>query len=262
MPWQTLRFLRTGQLWSESDGASVLDWPDSAVVCNCRGVKRGELGVVIDGGCDSIACLSKQTGASTVCGSCKPLLGELLSVSVDEEKAPGNRILMLGSVFAFFLAVLWLFMQPVPTINSVESTLYQLGNLWRDGLFKQVSGFVLLGLSLLGLILSMRKRWKRFTLASFGSWRAFHAVLGVIALFTLVLHTGLYFGENLNAWLLADFLLIGVFGALAGYAAVSEQRHSGYFNKRLRRWANRLHLFISWPLPVLLGFHIVSVYYF
>lgn len=262
MPWQSLRFMRSGNLWQEADGASVVDWPDSAVVCNCRGVKRGDLGAVMDQGCDSVACLSRQTGASTVCGSCKPLLGQLVDAPVEKEKAPGSPVLAVGSLLAIVMASLWLLFQPIPTGSSVESQVYQVEALWRDGLFKQISGFTLLGLSLLGLLVSMRKRWKRFSIASFGSWRAFHAITGVLALCVLVLHTGLQFGENLNGWLLTNFLLIAALGAFAGWSALREQRRSGYFNKQLRRWMNRVHLVLAWPLPVLLGFHIVSVYYF
>ena len=68
--------------------------------------------------------------------------------------------------------------------------------LWRDGFWKQVSGFTVLALSALILVLSLRKRIRRFTLGDFPVWRVAHAVLGALTLAGLAVHTGGRLGSN------------------------------------------------------------------
>jgi nitrite reductase (NADH) large subunit len=260
--WQIRRFMRTGMIWPEEEAVSVADWPVNAVVCNCIGVTRGTLGTAMSQGCSSLEAITQKTGASSVCGSCKPLLAELVGAEPVTEKQTGRKALAWSSLIAllaFFIFVL--FPRLVPE-NSVQDPLYQISVLWRDGLWKQVSGFTLLGLSVLGLVVSMRKRLKFFSLGSFGLWRLIHTILGLTALLTLVVHTGFTFGENINAWLMANFLVITAVGSLAGFAVVFEDRRRGLVGRKIRRWSNQAHLWVTWPLPALLGFHILSVYYF
>ena len=53
----------------------------------------------------------------------------------------------------------------------------QIDRLWRDSVLMQISGYTLLGLSAIGLSLSVRKRWKRLYRYSFRTWRLAHAVI-------------------------------------------------------------------------------------
>jgi nitrite reductase (NADH) large subunit len=127
---------------------------------------------------------------------------------------------------------------------------------------KQVSGFTLLSLTLLGLLMSLRKRWKRFSRGNFGYWRVLHAATGALALIILVAHTGMRFGSNLNFALMTFFVAANFVGAAAGAVTGMEQRFSGPAGMKYRRWLTWAHIVTTWPLPVLAGFHVFSVYYF
>ena len=144
--------------------------------------------------------------------------------------------------------------------STVQSL--QIDTLWRDGLIKQISGFTLLGLAVLGLLMSLRKQWTRFKWGDFAYWRLMHAVLGVLILLVLLSHTGLNLGDNLNMALMLVFLGLAGVGGLAGGAIVVERRLSRSLGQRLRSWSTWLHIGLFWPLPALLSYHILSVYYF
>nr|WP_240807403.1 FAD-dependent oxidoreductase [Polyangium spumosum] len=78
--WDMRRFRGTGNLWPKSESAPVTEWAEDAIVCGCLRVTRGALALAIDGGCQSVEALGTKTGAGTLCGSCKPLLSELLGL--------------------------------------------------------------------------------------------------------------------------------------------------------------------------------------
>ncbi|HEY4898751.1 MAG TPA: nitrite reductase large subunit NirB, partial [Candidatus Nanopelagicaceae bacterium] len=57
-----------------------LSLPDSAQVCSCHAVTKGAITTAItEEGCSDVAALKKCTKAGTGCGSCIPLLSQLLS---------------------------------------------------------------------------------------------------------------------------------------------------------------------------------------
>jgi len=124
--------------------------------------------------------------------------------------------------------------------------------LYRDGGWRQITGFTVLGCALATLGLSLRKRWRRIRFASMGMWRLAHAALAGLSLVALVTHTGLRLGSGLNLMLTLSFLCATVFGTAAA---------AGFGHRRARTlfW---LHVIAVWPLPVLLAFHILSAYYF
>ncbi len=70
-------FQRTGFIWSPEGQPEVIHWPDSAVVCHCTGMTRGELGRVIRKGTRSLEAVARETRAGSVCNSCEPLISEL-----------------------------------------------------------------------------------------------------------------------------------------------------------------------------------------
>jgi nitrite reductase (NADH) large subunit len=260
-PWQLHRFRRYGELWPAQEGNHVSSWPANRTVCNCRNVSRSQLTEAMQQGCVSLESLSRYTGASTVCGSCKPLLGEMLGEYVELEPEPGRGSLLASAVLALFMAIVTLTVMPVPYSKSMVPELH-IDMLWRDGLLKQVSGFSLLGLSVVALLLSLRKRIKRFQLGQFAWWRVVHAALGLFTLLTLFAHTGFRLGEHLNFALMLSFLLLGFSGALAGGIAAVQERLDIVMAKRLRSMSNWVHILLFWPLPALLGLHIFAVYYF
>ena len=62
-PWQRRRFLRTGDIWPVQEATSVNDWPASAVVCQCTGVKLGTLSKALLAGHCSVQALCVDTGS-------------------------------------------------------------------------------------------------------------------------------------------------------------------------------------------------------
>ncbi|MEA2080748.1 MAG: (2Fe-2S)-binding protein [Pseudomonadota bacterium] len=71
-------------------------WPASTVVCLCTGVKHGTLSRAIRDGHCNIDALCAETGASSVCGSCKPLLAELLGAKTVEPEQGSGTLLWTG----------------------------------------------------------------------------------------------------------------------------------------------------------------------
>jgi nitrite reductase (NADH) large subunit len=62
--------------------------PDLAQICSCNNVTKGDLKEAICSGCDDVAGLKKCTLAGTSCGSCVPLLKQLLEAEgVEQSKA-------------------------------------------------------------------------------------------------------------------------------------------------------------------------------
>lgn len=62
--------------------------PDIAQICSCNNVTKGDLKEAICGGCTDVAQLKKCTLAGTSCGSCVPLLKQLLeSEGVEQSTA-------------------------------------------------------------------------------------------------------------------------------------------------------------------------------
>ena len=83
------------------------------------------------------------------------------------------RALVMVCVIALLATVVTALVPRIPVAASVR--LEGIDTLWVDGLYKQISGFVLIGLVAIGLLLSLRKRVKRFRWGSFPGWRVLHA---------------------------------------------------------------------------------------
>lgn len=260
--WQKNRFARTGKLWATETAPHVSQWSANALVCNCVGVRRGVLSAACAEGCVTVEQLARRTGASTVCGSCKPLLAQLVGAPAWLNDVPGLKPLAGACAAALLLALAFFLVPPIAFADSVQSKLHQIDVLWRDGFWKQASGFTLVGLVVISLGLSLRKRIKRFTLGEFGHWRAVHAVLGTISLVALVTHTGFRLGNNFNFVLMLNFVALALVGALAGAITAAERRLSPAAAKRLRSFWTGTHIALAWPLPVLVGLHVVIAYYF
>jgi nitrite reductase (NADH) large subunit len=261
MPWQRRRFLKSGSLWKEGVADDVARWPATATVCNCTGVCRGELSDAMSAGARSVEALKTITGASTVCGSCGPLLAELIGSDAKAEPAKGAKLLTGLSVAALILAALMALIVPLPHRDSVEPV-FQLDILWTDSLYKQVSGFTLLGLAVLAALLSLRKRIRWLSFGDFGIWRILHVALGVGILFVLFVHTGFHLGHNLNQALMLTFLLVTGFGAVTGAAVALEHKLSRQTGGSARKISTWTHILLCWPLPLLLGLHILTVYFY
>lgn len=260
-PWQLWTFRRHGRLWPENTQQDINLWPASVTVCNCTGVTRGTLSHAMAGGCASVEALAQCTGASTVCGSCKPMLAQLVGAKPEPVDVKGSKTLTWLSLLALAAVMAVATLPPIAFSDTVQAAL-KFDVLWLDGFWKQVSGFTLLGITVIALLLSLRKRVKRLSFGEYGFWRVAHAVLGVLTVVLLVVHTGLRFGDNLNGWLMSCFTAIALFGAVAGGATAMESGSGSLALGRWRRWSTWTHTLLFWPLPVLLGFHILKSYYY
>ena len=261
MFWQVSRFRTSGNIWGSEEDMDVMAWPAGAVICNCTGVTRGRLTQAVNAGCNSITCLTEETRAASVCGSCKPLLAEMLGEDRQVEPVRSWRSLLLFSVIALIMAAAFAFAQNIPYPDTVQ-VMFRWDAFWRDSVLKQISGFSMLFLTLLGLSVSLRKRVPKIEYGDFNVWRYLHVLIGVFTLAALLVHTGLRLGDELNQLLMLDFILLAMAGATASIVISTEHRLSPLVAKKRRRQMAWLHILLVWPLPVLLGLHILKSYYF
>lgn len=263
LPWQQSRFRKSGVVWPVQEPKSAKDWPRAATVCNCTGVTRGQIGDCIALGANTLEDVSRETGASTVCGSCKVHIGELLAAPPPREAIWGWKSLTGFSVAAMLGALFILFLPIWPTAQNISERGFA-DILFLDGIAKQITGYTLLAISVLAAILSLRKRISWLRLGAFGGWRMFHIVIGTLGLVALFAHTGFRLGSNLNYWLMLTFLGLGAAGAIAGLASALEHRvfSTPQAAARLRSASFWVHLIAFWPLPLLLAIHILSVYFY
>ncbi|WP_309398104.1 FAD-dependent oxidoreductase [Cerasicoccus maritimus] len=257
-------FVRDGEIFNDPAESSVLNWPDSALICHCTNTNCGSLRKAVAGGCSTVKALGAETGAGRVCGSCLPQLAEFVGEDAQALAAAGaprgKWLLIISAVLGLVLA-LTIFCAPgLPAAQSVQGSYYQLTQIWTDSLTKQITGYSLAGVSAIALLLSARKRIKFLSFGNYGFWRAAHSWLGVTTIAILFFHTGMHLGENLNLWLMICFLGLNLAGALAAIAVAAEKRIDGYLGMRMRRWALKSHLLFFAPYPILLGFHIAKVY--
>ncbi len=264
-PWQQLMFMLTGNIWTRNTGQNIRQWPGTTVVCQCNNISQSELVTAVAEGCKNVASLSHKTQAGTVCGSCKPLLAQLVGNSAPAEKEKASLPVLLGSISAIILAAC-IFLMPELTASHSVQTPGTIEFIWNDKFWKQVTGFSLLGMSVLGLLMSLRKRIKNRKLTrkmgEFAYWRLLHVMLGVFCATTLILHTGLHLGENLNQMLMINFLLVLLLGSMAGAVISLSHKLDASASQKLRKFWTWTHIFVTWPLPILIGTHILTVYYF
>jgi len=58
--------------------------PDEAQICGCNGVTKGQVVVAIrEKGANSVSAVGAETAAGTSCGSCKPLVGQVLEQTAE-----------------------------------------------------------------------------------------------------------------------------------------------------------------------------------
>ncbi|WP_437977150.1 nitric oxide synthase oxygenase [Sorangium sp. So ce295] len=76
--WQLTTFRELGEL--KIDQPAALFEPNE-IVCNCAGVKRGQITSLIEAGCATPAELSERTRAGQICGGCAPAVAEMFGGS-------------------------------------------------------------------------------------------------------------------------------------------------------------------------------------
>lgn len=257
-------FVKEGVLSENSGEDSVIHWADNSLVCNCMSVTKGDIIACFKTCGKDPDAIAKETSCSEVCGSCRPLLEELCGAeTLTPNKPVGVKSLMVFSIIAALGVLAILISPPAPIADSVESWYYKVDKLWRSSVVKQITGYTMMGVFLLGLLISLRKRFKWFRFGHFNNWRVFHSIFGVVSLVTLFAHTGFHFGHNLNYWLMLTFVLLNLLGGFAGvFAAIESSGITGMalVARKYRPVLTYAHLVLFWPLPILLVFHIASVY--
>jgi nitrite reductase (NADH) large subunit len=259
LPWHSRRFERTGRLYPQRKPMSVTQWPAAATVCNCTGVTRGQLGSAISNGARDLGTLMRETSASSVCGSCRPLLQELLGGRAEHRPVFGARAIAASSIVAAIVALIAVFLPAWPYSTSVDASL-RLDLLWISGTWKQVTGFTLLGLAGIVAFLSIRKRIGFAWMGHYNWWRVVHAIVGATTLAVLFIHTGFNLGSNLNQWLMVTFLLVAFSGSITGVITAREHKALAAGKPSPRSAMTWIHIVALWPLPLLLAMHIVTVY--
>ena len=255
-------FLSEGAL-DNGERLDISAWPDRQLVCSCLRVSKSELCAAKLAGADTCEKLAIATGASTVCGSCRPLVQALATGEVTAEPRGGRAIAIVSTAALILTVVAITTKAPIP--DSVETVLYQIDELWRNTFYKQVTGYTVAIVSVIGTVLSLRKRvsWLK-VMGRFTSWRLFHTVFGILSLLTLFAHTGFRFGENLNFWLMFTFIGLNLLGAFVGIAAGMEtdlMSTAGRISRRVRPFLTYAHILLFWPFPVLLTFHVLKSYH-
>lgn len=258
--WQRWYFFVTGKLWLSNETQSVAQWPETAIICQCNQVTRGVLSHALTQGCTSVSALGQATGAGTVCGSCQPLLNNLAGSNEKPQAVIGGTTLIICSIISMIAAFFLIFFPAISPVDSVQKASIEF--LWTDGFWKQVSGFSLLSLIAIGLVMTLRKRANWTFLGNFSYWRVVHTLLGAVALGVLFIHTGASLGENLNQWLMLNFLAVSAVGALAGISLQLAGKISSASVQQVKKSSFWAHIIVVWPLPALLISHILSVYYF
>lgn len=257
--WQMVWFWILGRLWLFKGAENIQQWPSNAIVCQCNQVAKGELERACLTGANTVNQLSDRTRAGNVCGSCKPLLAQLLGMK--QEKIKHWQTLLIMSVIAVVIVSLVATVPAAEVAASVQVD-HWFEKIWNDKSWKQVTGFSLLAMVVVGMSMSLRKRFNWRWMGDFGGWRVLHSVLGVGSAALIIFHTGFHLGENLNRWLMFTFLSVLILGSVAGCITSLSHRFLPARAQAVQKSWSFLHLLVSWPLPVLLIFHILTVYYF
>jgi ferredoxin-NADP reductase/CRP-like cAMP-binding protein len=177
-------------------------------------------------------------------------------------KLEGAKTLLLGSLVTFVLAMLLVAFGPIPYSSSVQTD-WQIDKLWTDSIWKQVTGYTILALTVIGMTMSFRKRLRSFRTGNFAWWRLMHVGTAFLALALLFVHTGMSTGEHFNLLLMVSFVGALILGSGVSLLVFIESRiPEATTTYHVKTWLKNAHIAIVWPLPVLVGIHIVLAYYF
>ena len=262
-PWMNYRFYKEGAIWSSTD-AEAVDLPDSSTICNCTGVNCGQIRAAISAGAKDEEAIGAKTGAGTVCGTCKPILAELVDAGAPPKPVSFSKPLLAMSGIAVFLALIPILIGAVPLPESYDAESLRTW-LWRDNIVKQWSGFILMGIILAAMVIGLRKRVRFFDrFGGYDGWRLVHLGIGLLAVIGFFAHTGFRLGNNLNFALGVTFVLTLILGAVAGLATGGDHtlraNRIGTARKPARRLPTWGHILAIWPLPVLLLLHVLVIY--
>jgi nitrite reductase (NADH) large subunit len=259
-PWHRFYFARTGSLWPEAGFSDPNEWPDKIMLCTCGAVTRGEIGLALKEGCDTVKKISERTGAALGCGTCKPLLAMLTGSDAEPLAPPLKGFLFFCMLLTFIFSAGFLLPSITVAPTALEpSFIYPL--LFDNG-WQQVTGYIVMALMIFSFVLTANKRWKWFQFASFYFWRATHVALLVFSIAVLLIHTNFNWGINSNFQFISFYFLTMSTGLILGVLAIIEGGFFGAMFRGYRAILTRLHIVGVWVMTGLLIGHITSVYYF
>jgi nitrite reductase (NADH) large subunit len=203
--------------------------------------------------------LSNPPGTITASSAPPPKAAALPSMLPPER---GRKALLVASIVAVSWSLVLVFAPPIPPARSVRAGALLDALTRNEGVWKQVSGYLLVAVVLLSLGISLRKRWKRFQFADVPFFRAVHGVVTAASLVLFFSHTGFRTGHGLNFVLTVAFLAAMVGGAVAGAIFAVSDRWSALAARDRRLRAAWVHVLILWPLPILVALHVLMVYYY
>ncbi len=58
--------------------------PDTAVICSCNNVTKGELSTAVQAGCTTVGALKSETNAGTGCGGCVALMTQVMNAEMEK----------------------------------------------------------------------------------------------------------------------------------------------------------------------------------
>ena len=263
--FRRMLFKLTGSIFLRGQNSNVTTWSNDAIICQCNGLSKGQLVESIETSCKTVCQLKETTKAGSVCGSCIPLLEQLVERSTGQQQERQKEWawspMLLMSILAFTTALLVAIMPGLEAGTSVINPA-PFEFLWNDKWWKQVTGFTLLGLSVVGLLMSLRKRIKSINWGNFSYWRMLHIALGVVSVILLFFHSGWHLGKNLNLVLMVNFLLVIALGSLASLVVSISHKLPATNAQGVRKLWSWAHILVTWPLPILLAIHIFTVYYY
>jgi len=238
---------------------------NSPTVCFCVEISHKQIEKAKKSGAQTLEDVRDMTGASTVCGGCSDDIVSLLkdSSSIFDIARNATRLFILSAV-ALLLGFLILASPEISVEKSFQSKrIFHM--FWYEGFWKQTSGYILLSMTALGLLFSLSKRtelsWLKHKKEKL---RQIHIGNGIVLCTILIWHTGFRFGENISFLLMSSMVLGIISGSVS--EIVNKKKHlielvSGFQSPvnlgRLLFW---VHVLVLWPLPVLIIFHILSVY--
>ena len=258
--WHRRRFRKTGKIWREGTQKPLAEWPDRAVLCTCTGVTCGDLRRAYAEGHRTRPALMACTGAGGVCGSCRPLVAEIAGeATAGTRESAGPGVSIAATAGLALIGIAWA-IGPIPMSTSVIHDA-SIDVLWRDSWWKQVSGFGLLALCAVSLVFSLRKRTGLLARGSVPSWRVLHSAIGTATIIAAGVHTGFRMGSNLNFALMVTFSGVVALGIISAFS-VALERHLASTGSVLKRSLARAHIVAFSPMPVLVGFHVLAVYFY
>ena len=187
--------------------------------------------------------------------------GDEDSLSAKESSRKGNTSSYGLAIMSLVVAAMFLVIPSIPDSISVAHA-WPIEQLWTNNFYKQITGFSILGLMLVGLLVSARKRIRKLKVGSLATWRMGHMAVGLLAIVLLYLHTGLSAGSNLNLALLSLFIASILLGGITMLAKLRSGAAPSDVMSKTHTRLNRFHIVIAAFIPAVLIVHVVSGYYY